>query len=97
MTTAELNRIDLLTISSAQRVIVAAIEDRICKWEQNSHDYAIQGELGSALMASHWVFAAQLLRTITINELSDLTGRAAAVQWSSMPQQEPTRELEQVA
>lgn len=97
MTRSDLNRLDLATITAAQSVIAAAIENQICQWEQESADAAADGRLINALMSEHWAFAAQILRSITASELSTLFGKVADVQWSSMPPLEPISELAEVA
>lgn len=97
MTRSDLNSLDLATINAAQSVIAAAIENQICKWEQESADAAADGRLINALMLDHWAFAAQLLRGITTSELTALFGKVADVQWSSMPALEPIEALAEVA
>ena len=91
MTRNELNRLDLTTINAAQSVIVAAIQNQICQWEQDSADAAADGRLINALQLEHWAFAAQLLRSITSSELSALFVQVADIQFSSMP---PLQEVE---
>ena len=97
MTNSEINRLDLATINAAQVVITTAIENQICQWEQESSDAAADGRILNALMCEHWAFAAQLLRSITINELSTLFGKALDVQFSSMPPPEEFEVLAEVA
>jgi hypothetical protein len=97
MTHSELNRLDLATINAAQSVIVAAIENQICQWEQESSDAVADGRLSNAVMVKEWAFAAQLLRSITSTELSNLFGKALDVQFSSMPPLEEFEVLAEVA
>ena len=97
MTNSEINRLDLATINAAQVVITTAIENQICQWEQESSDAAADGRILNALMCEHWAFAAQLLRSITINELSNLFGKVLDVQFSSMPPLEDFEVLAEVA
>jgi hypothetical protein len=97
MTHSELNRLDLATINAAQSVIVAAIENQICQWEQESSDAVADGRLSNAVMVKEWAFAAQLLRSITSTELSNLFGKVLDVQFSSMPPLEDIEVLAEVA
>ena len=97
MTHSELNHLDLATINAAQSVIVAAIENQICQWEQDCSDAAAEGRILNALMLEHWAFAAQLLRSITSSELSALFGKVLDVQFSSMPPLEEFEVLAEVA
>jgi len=97
MTHSELNRLDLATINAAQSVIVTAIENQICLWEQESSDAAADGRILNALMCEHWAFAAQLLRSITSSELSTLFGKVLDVQFASMPPVEDFEVLVEVA
>ena len=85
MTHSELNRLDLDTINAASSVIAAAIENQVCRWEQQSADCAAHGRLFNALMFENLAFAANLLRSITSTELTNLFCKAADIQFSSMP------------
>ena len=78
-------------------MIVNAIENRICQWEQECSDAAADGRLLNALMLENWAFAAQLLRSITINELSNLFGKVLDEQFSTMPPLEGIEVLAAVA
>ena len=57
----DLSTIDLATLNATQGVIVAALRDQCCQWEQESADAAADGRLSNALMLEHWSFAANLL------------------------------------
>ena len=72
----DLSSIDLATISAAQGVIVAAIRQRCCQWEQDSADAAADGRLSNALMIEQWAFAADLLASVVSSEFSALFGQA---------------------
>ncbi len=72
----DLSSIDLATISAAQGVIVAAIRQRCCQWEQDSADAAADGRLSNAVMIEHWAFAADLLASVVSSEFSALFGQA---------------------
>ena len=97
MTHSELNHLDLATINAAQVVITTAIENQICQWEQESSDAAADGRILNAVMVKEWAFAAQLLRSITSSELSNLFGKVLDVQFSSMPPLEDIEVLAEVA
>ncbi|MCT0216747.1 hypothetical protein KQ298_10485 [Synechococcus sp. CS-1330] len=73
---SDLSTIDLATINAAQSVIVAALRNQCCQWEQDSADAAADGRLANALMIEHWAFAADLLAGKVGSEFSALFGRA---------------------
>ena len=81
----DLSSIDLATISTAQGVIVAAIREQCCQWEQVSADAAADGRLSNAVMVQNWAFAADLLASKVSGEFAALFGRAldARLNWSS--------------
>jgi hypothetical protein len=97
MSHSELNRLDLATINAVQTVLKTAIENQICQWEQESSDAVADGRLSNAVMVKEWAFAAQLLRSITSTELSNLFGKVLDVQFSSMPPLEDIEVLAEVA
>jgi len=68
----DLSTIDLATLNAAQQVIVSAIRDKVCQWEQDSADAAADGNLNAAVMIKHWAFAAELLATTVSSEFSTL-------------------------
>ena len=57
----DFSTIDLATLNAAQGVMVAALHDRCCQWEQDSADAAAGGNLSAAAMIQQWAFAADLL------------------------------------
>jgi hypothetical protein len=67
-----LSSIDLATINAAQGVIVAAIRNQCCQWEQESADAVADGRLSNAVMVQHWAFAADILATTVSSEFSAL-------------------------
>ena len=71
-----ISTLDLATINAAQGVIVAAIRNQCCQWEQQSAGAAAAGRLSNALMLEHWAFAADLLAGVVSSEFSTLFGRA---------------------
>ena len=81
----DLSAIDLATLNAVQRVIVAALRNQCCEWEQQSRVAAADGRLSSALMLEHWAFAADLLAGSVSTEISSLFGQAldAQMNWCS--------------
>ena len=73
---ADLSTIDLATINVAHEVIVSAIRDKVCEWEQESSDLTTDGKLSSALMLKHWAFCADILATTVSSEFSGLFSKA---------------------
>ena len=72
----EFASIDLATLNTAQGVMVTALREKVCQWEQDSADAALDGNFNAAVMIQHWAFAADLLsRTINI-EFSALFAQA---------------------
>jgi len=68
----DLSNIDLATINAAQGVIVAAIRNQCCQWEQESSDAIADGHLSNAVMVQHWAFAADILASKVSSEFSTL-------------------------
>ena len=81
----DLTSIDLATLNVVQGVIVAALRNQCCQWEQQSSDAAAEGCLSNALMLENWAFAADLLAGVVSTEVSSLFGQAlnARMNWSS--------------
>jgi len=81
----DLSTIDLATLNAVQGVIVAALRNQCCQWEQQSIDAAAEGHLSNALMLENWAFAADLLAGVVSTEVSSLFGQAldARMNWSS--------------
>ena len=72
----EFASIDLATLNTAQEVMVTALREKVCQWEQDSADAALDGNFNAAAMIQQWAFAADLLsRTINI-EFSSLFAQA---------------------
>ena len=82
---SDLSSLDLATINAAQGVIVAALREQCCQWEQDSADAAADGRLSNAVMIEHWAFAADLLASVVSSEFSALFGQAldARTNWNS--------------
>jgi hypothetical protein len=68
----DLSTIDLATINAAQSVIVAAIRNQCCEWEQESSDAVADGRLSNAVMVQHWAFAADILASKVSSEFNTL-------------------------
>jgi len=81
----DLSTIDLATLNAVQGVIVAALRNQCCQWEQQSIDAAADGRLSNALMLENWAFAADLLAGVVSTEVSSFFGQAlnARMNWSS--------------
>jgi hypothetical protein len=75
MTTA-FSEIDLGTINVAHDVIVSAIRNKVCQWEQESSDLATDGNLTNAVMVKHWAFCADILATTVSTEFTNLFSKA---------------------
>ena len=69
-------QLDLSTILACKGVIITALRDQCCQWEQESSDAAANGCLSNALTLEHWAFAADLLSTTISIELSGLFSKA---------------------
>jgi len=80
----DLSTIDLATINAAHSVIVAAIQNQSCQWEQQSSDAAADGNLSSAVMVQNWAFAADLLSTIVSTQFSDLFSKALTARFGDL-------------
>jgi hypothetical protein len=81
----DLSTIDLATINAAHSVIVAAIQNQSCQWQQQSSDAAADGNLSSAVMVQNWAFAADLLSTIVSTQFSDLFSKALTARFGDLP------------
>jgi hypothetical protein len=73
---SDLSTLDLETINAAQGVIVAAIRNQCCQWEQDSADAVADGRLSNAVMVQNWAFAAEILATIVNSEFTTLYSKA---------------------
>jgi len=81
----DLTAIDLATLNAVQGVIVAALRNQCCQWEQESSDVAADGRLSNALMLENWAFAADVLAFKVSSEFTALFSQAldARMNWSS--------------
>jgi hypothetical protein len=80
----DLSTIDLGTINAAHTVIVAAIQNQSCQWEQESADAVADGRLSNAVMVQNWAFAADLLSTIVSTQFSDLFSKALTARFGDL-------------
>ena len=80
----DLSALDLATLNAAQGVIVAAIRNQCCQWEQQSADAAADGRLSNALMLEHWAFAANLLATTIGSEFSAFFGQVLNARYGDL-------------
>jgi hypothetical protein len=69
---SDLSTIDLATINAAQSVIVTAIRNQCCQWEQDSADAVADGRLSNAVMVQNWAFAADILASKVSSEFNTL-------------------------
>ena len=75
--------IDLATLNTAQGVMVTALREKVCQWEQDSADAALDGNFNAAATIQQWAFAADLLsRTINI-EFSVLFAQALTARFDN--------------
>ncbi len=83
---SDLSTLDLATINAVQGLIIAALRNQCCQWEQQSSDAANEGHLSNALMLENWALAADLLAGLVSAEVSALFGQAldARLTWSSI-------------
>jgi hypothetical protein len=80
----DLSTIDLATINAAHQVVVAALRDQRCQWEQQSSDAAADGNLSSALMVQNWAFAADILATTVSTQFSALFAQAFTARFGDL-------------
>ena len=81
----DLSAIDLATINAVHQVIVAALRDQCCQWEQQSSDAAADGNLSSAVMVQNWAFAADILATTVSTQFSTLFAQAFTARFGALP------------
>lgn len=68
--------IDLATLSTAQGVMVTALRGKVCQWEQDSADAALDGNFRTAATIQQWAIAADLLLNTISIEFSVLFSKA---------------------
>ena len=73
---SDFSALDLATLSTAEKLIVAAIYSQAIQWEQDSADAAAAGRCGTAQVLRHWADAAELLAFMVTTECSGFFGKA---------------------
>ena len=53
-------QLDLGTINEVQQVVVRALRNQVCDWEQKAHDAGLTGDWVAAQQYTEWAFAANL-------------------------------------
>ena len=81
---SDLSTLDLETINAAQGVIVAALRDQCCQWEQECADAIDDGRLSNAVMVQNWAFAADLLASKVNSEFTALFGQALTARFGDL-------------
>ena len=69
---SDLATIDLATLNIAREVVVSALRNHVCQWEQQSADAVADGRLSNAVMLKNWSFAGELLAGVVSTEISGL-------------------------
>ena len=65
-------QLDLASLTAAQQVAIAAIQDLVCEWEQSGLDAAANGDYRSAQQYRDWAFAGDLARYKVVSALGAL-------------------------
>ena len=73
--------LDLETISTAEEVIVTALQNQVTQWEQDAQDAIAEGHLATAQQFQNWSFAANLLATTASIEISALMGKVLSARF----------------
>ena len=94
---SDLSSLDLATINAAQGVIVSAIRNQCCQWEQDSSAAAADGRLSTALMQEHWAFAADILASKVSSEFSTLFIRSLDARFGDLTSTPHRCAVDQVA
>jgi hypothetical protein len=81
---SDFSTLDLATINAAQVVIVAALRNQCCQWEQESADAAADGRLSNAVMVQNWAFAADLLASKVSGEFAALFAQALTARFGDL-------------
>ena len=68
--------IDLATLNTAQGAMVTALRGKVCQWEQDSADAALDGNFRTAATIQQWAIAADLLLSTISIEFSVLFSKA---------------------
>jgi len=73
---SDFTSIDLATLNTAQGAMVTALRGKVCQWEQDSADAALDGNLSTAAAIQQWAIAADLLLSTISIEFSVLFSKA---------------------
>jgi len=57
-------------------VVVSALRNHVCQWEQQSADAVADGRLSNAVMLQNWSFAGELLAGVVSTEISGLFSKS---------------------
>lgn len=57
-------QLDLGTINEVQQVVVRALRNQVCDWEQKSQDAGLGGDWRTAQLYKEWSFAAELCASL---------------------------------
>ena len=74
MTHSDLSTLDLATLRFAEKVILDAIRNKCCQWEQECADATAEENLSTALVLKHWADAADLMAMTVLTEFSGFFG-----------------------
>jgi hypothetical protein len=73
---SDLRSIDLVTLNIVREVVVTALRNHVCQWEQQSADAVSDGRLSNAVMLKNWSFAGDLLAGVVSTEISGLLSKS---------------------
>ena len=73
---SDFRSIDLATLNIAREVVVSALRNHVCQWEQQSSDAVAEGRLSNAVMLQNWSFAGELLVGVVSTEISGLFSKS---------------------
>jgi len=73
---SEFTSIDLATLNTAQGAMVTALRGKVCQWERDSADAALDGNFSTAATIQQWAIAADLLLSTISIEFSVLFSKA---------------------
>ena len=68
----DLSTVDLATLDLAREVVVSALRNHVCLWEQKSSDAVDDGRISTAVRMKHWAIAADLLAGVADSEITRL-------------------------
>ena len=61
---SDLATIDLATLNTVREVIVSAVRNHVCQWEQQSSDAVADGRLSNAVMLQNWSLLGNSLQVL---------------------------------